>query len=72
MQYRYGAGGVGSFLAEFAFDAALFLAFGGPASAAAASGSTSSCFGGSGSTALNFQFLSEFSMYKELVMFIYQ
>lgn len=54
MQYRYGAGGGGSFLAAFAFDAALPLVFGGPASAAAANGSTSSCFGGSGSTARNF------------------
>lgn len=54
MQYRYGAGGVGSFLAAFAFDAALLLAFGGPASAAAACGSTSSGFCGSGSTARNF------------------
>lgn len=60
MQYRYGAGGVGSFLAEFAFDAALFLAFGGPASAATAIGSTSSCFGGSGSTALSFRLMWKF------------
>lgn len=54
MQYRYGAGGVGSFLIVDA--AALFLAFafGGTNSSAAACCSSSSCFGGSGSAARNF------------------
>jgi hypothetical protein len=54
MQYRYGAGGAGSLLAAFAFDAALLLAFGASMTAASA---TSSCFGGSGSTARNFCFV---------------
>jgi hypothetical protein len=60
MQYRYGAGGVGSF-----FDAAvlLFLAFaiGGTTSSAAAS--SSSCFGGSGSTARNLRISNEYLLY---------
>lgn len=56
MQYRYGAGGVGSFLIVDA--AALFLAnaFGGTTSSVAACCSSSSCFGGSGSAARNFKF----------------
>ena len=57
MQYRYGAGGDGSFLAAFA--AWLFLAFGGPTSANACV-SSSSCFGGSGGDSTARNFLNEY------------